>query len=113
MSDPHSLEQLDQEWDKLADRLAEVCPDMKPEINAVRAEATRRKREREEAVQKAHGDNGHWPPSVECPVCAKLLQRVENLARERCANPDDDAELQTKFDEVFDELYCKKQEETQ
>lgn len=96
-------------WDDLANKVAEVCPDMTGEIAAIRARGAQRKKDREELVKKCHPDNdNHWPPNIECPVCQKLLGRVENLAKQRCKDPNDDKELQEKFDEVFDELYLKK-----
>jgi hypothetical protein len=102
---------LEDVWDDLANKVAEICPDMKGEIAAIRAKGAQQKKEREELVKKCHPDNtNHWPPNIECPVCQKLLGRVENLAKNRCTNPDDDKELQEKFDEVFEELYLKKSE---
>lgn len=104
---------LDQTWDDLANKFAEVCPDMKGEIAAIRAKGAQQKKEREELVKKCHPDDNHWPPNVECPICQKLLGRVENLAKQRCKDPADDKELQEKFDEVFEELYFKKKETPQ
>jgi hypothetical protein len=98
-------------WDDLADKIGEVYPDMKGEIAAVRARGAQRKKERDELIKKCHPDNdNHWPPHDECPVCQKMLGRVENLARQRCADPNNEEELATKFKEVFEELYCKKPE---
>lgn len=100
-------------WDDLADKVASICPDMKGEIAAIRAKGAQRKKERDELIAKCHPDpNNHWPPHEECPVCQKLLNRVENIAKQRCTDPNNEEELGTKFKEVFEELYCKKPEPT-
>ena len=101
---------LETAWDELANKMAETCPDMKDEIAALRAKAQLQRQQREELVKKCHPNDDHWPPNKDCPVCQKLLERVENVAKQRCTNPDDDAELQEKFDQAFEELYFKREE---
>lgn len=59
-------------FDAIIDKMHELFPDMREEIEQTRAKAAARKAEREELAKRCH-PNGEWPPHHDCPACQKLI----------------------------------------
>lgn len=55
-------------FDAIIDKMHELFPDMREEIEATRAKA----KEREALLVRCH-PNGEWPPHHDCPACQKLI----------------------------------------
>lgn len=105
MSDLADVAALEQVLVDIENQLAQLGPEQAAFVRNARLEREKRKQEREALMAKCHPDGGHWPPHEECPACQKLLQMVENKAKERCKNPEDMEELEKHFWDVMKEKY--------
>lgn len=90
MAEPIPLAEFYAEYGALrADlfKLADMMPDG-AEFKASLEENDKKIQElvnnREAKVKECHPDGKHWPPHEECPLCQKVAQKWDKLAKDRC-----------------------------
>lgn len=62
-------------FDQIADKIGELCPELKGDILKSRENLARLKQEREDLVKKCHPDGKCWPLHPDCPACQKIIQK--------------------------------------